>query len=119
MIRSLSPAMNGFYAQQPQLDVILTRLANAAASEFGRLRAVFEGLFLQVAPQAGAPPWQRRQGPLVGLHAGAHLATTGRIQAPDNRQRTGSSRDLAIRSQGFLEIQMPDGTTAFLRDAWL
>ncbi len=41
---------------------------------------------------------------------------TERIYTQGNLQQTGNSIDVAINGQGFFQVQMPDGTTAYTRD---
>jgi flagellar basal-body rod protein FlgG len=41
---------------------------------------------------------------------------TARIYTQGNLQQTGNNLDLAIKGDGFFQIQMPDGTTAYTRD---
>jgi flagellar basal-body rod protein FlgG len=43
------------------------------------------------------------------------VATT-RMHSQGNLQQTGNSLDIAINGQGFFQVQMPDGTTAYTRD---
>jgi len=41
---------------------------------------------------------------------------TERLYTQGNLQQTGNSKDVAINGQGFFQVQMPDGTTAYTRD---
>ena len=41
---------------------------------------------------------------------------TERIHTQGNLQQTGNSLDVAINGQGFLQVQLPDGTTGYTRD---
>ena len=117
MIRSLLIAKTGLDAQQTQLDVISNNLANVSTSGFKRSRAVFEDLLYQTVRQPGAQSSQQTQlssGLSVGT--GVRPVTTERIHTQGNLQQTGNSLDLAINGQGFFQILMPDGTTAYTRD---
>jgi flagellar basal-body rod protein FlgG len=117
MIRSLMIAKTGLEAQQTQLDVISNNLANVSTSGFKRSRAVFEDLLYQTVRQPGAQSSQQTQlSSGLSIGTGVRPVTTERIHTQGNLQQTGNSLDLAINGQGFFQILMPDGTTAYTRD---
>ena len=117
MIRSLWIAKTGLDAQQTQLDVISNNLANVSTSGFKRSRAVFEDLLYQTVRQPGAASSQQTQLPSgLQIGTGTRAVTTERIHTQGNLQQTGNSLDMAINGQGFFQVQMPDGTTAYTRD---
>ncbi|NMM28517.1 MAG: flagellar basal-body rod protein FlgG [Glaciimonas sp.] len=117
MIRSLWIAKTGLDAQQTQMDVIANNLANVSTSGFKRSRAVFEDLLYQTLRQPGAQSSQQTQLP-TGLQIGTGVRTvaTERIFTQGNLQQTGNSKDLAIQGEGFFQVLLPDGTTAYTRD---
>lgn len=117
MIRSLWIAKTGLDAQQTQMDVIANNLANVSTSGFKRSRAVFEDLLYQTLRQPGAQSSQQTQLP-SGLQIGTGVRTvaTERIFTQGNLQQTGNSKDLAIQGEGFFQVLLPDGTTAYTRD---
>jgi flagellar basal-body rod protein FlgG len=120
MIRSLWVAKTGLDAQQTQLDVISNNLANVSTSGFKRSRAVFEDLLYQTVRQPGAQSTQQTQLPTgLQLGVGVRPVATEKIFTQGNLQQTGNSLDVAINGQGFLQISMPDGTTAYTRDGSL
>jgi flagellar basal-body rod protein FlgG len=41
---------------------------------------------------------------------------TERLHTQGNLQQTGNAKDVAINGQGFFQVTMPDGTTAYTRD---
>jgi flagellar basal-body rod protein FlgG len=117
MIRSLWIAKTGLDAQQTQMDVISNNLANVSTAGFKRARAVFEDLLYQTLRQPGAQSSQQSQLP-SGLQIGTGVkpVASERIFTQGNLQQTGNSKDVAIQGNGFFQIQMPDGTTAYTRD---
>ena len=117
MIRSLWIAKTGLDAQQTQMDVIANNLANVSTSGFKRSRAVFEDLLYQTLRQPGAQTSQQTQLP-SGLQIGTGVRTvaTERIFTQGNLQQTGNSKDLAIQGEGFFQVLLPDGATAYTRD---
>ncbi len=120
MIRSLWISKTGLDAQQTQLDVISNNLANVNTSGFKRSRAVFEDLLYQTLRQPGANTSQQTNLPTgLQLGTGVRPVATERIFSQGNLQQTSNSLDVAINGQGFLQVQMPDGSTAYTRDGSL
>jgi flagellar basal-body rod protein FlgG len=120
MIRSLWISKTGLDAQQTQLDVVANNLANVGTTGFKRSRVAFEDLLYQNIRQAGANSSQQTQLP-TGLQIGTGVrpVATPRMFTQGNLQQTGNQLDLAINGQGFLQIQLPDGTTGYTRDGSL
>ena len=117
MIRSLWISKTGLDAQQTQLDVISNNLANVSTTGFKRSRAVFEDLLYQTIRQPGAQSSQQTQLPTgLQLGSGVRPVATERIFTQGNLQQSGNSLDVAINGQGFFQVLMPDGTTAYTRD---
>src|SRR5206468_12762783 len=117
MIRSLFIAKTGLEAQQTNLDVITNNLANVSTNGFKKSRAVFEDLLYQNVRQPGAQSSQQTQLPSgLQVGTGTRPVATERIHTQGNLQQTGNSLDVAINGQGFFQVQMPDGTTAYTRD---
>ena len=117
MIRSLWIAKTGMEAQQTQLDTISHNLANVATNGFKRSHAIFEDLIYQNLRQSGANTTEQTQLP-TGLQVGLGVrpVATSRIYSQGNLQQTTNNLDLAIKGNGFFQIQQPDGTTAYTRD---
>jgi flagellar basal-body rod protein FlgG len=117
MMRSLWIAKTGMEAQQTQLDNISHNLANVATNGYKRSHAVFEDLIYQNMRQAGANSTEQTTLP-TGLQVGLGVrpVATARIYTQGNLQQTSNNLDLAIKGDGFFQVQMPDGTTAYTRD---
>ncbi len=117
MIRSLWIAKTGLDAQQTNIDVISNNLANVSTSGFKRSRAVFEDLLYQTMRQPGGQSSQQTQLPSgFQLGTGVRPVAVERIHTQGNMQRTENPLDIAINGKGFLQILLPDGTTAYTRD---
>lgn len=117
MIRSLWISKTGLDAQQTQMDVISHNLANVSTSGFKKSRAVFEDLLYQNIRQPGAQSSQQTQLPSgLQLGTGVKPVATERIFTQGNLQQTDNSKDVAIQGNGFFQILMPDGSTAYTRD---
>ncbi|MBD2810760.1 flagellar basal-body rod protein FlgG [Xenorhabdus sp. Vera] len=117
MIRSLWIAKTGLDAQQTNMDVIANNLANVNTNGFKRQRAVFEDLLYQTERQPGAMSSEQTNLPSgLQIGTGARPVATERLHSQGNLAQTGRSQDVAIKGQGFFQIQMPDGTTGYTRD---
>ena len=117
MIKSLWTAKTGLESQQVQLDVISNNLANVSTNGFKRSRAVFEDLLYQNLRQPGAQNnVQNRLPSGMQVGTGVRPVATERLHTQGGLQNTENSRDLAINVQGFFQVLLPDGTTAYTRD---
>jgi len=117
MLRSLWIAKTGLDAQQTHIDVISNNLANVSTNGFKRSRAVFEDLLYQTLRQPGAQSSQQTQIPSgLQIGTGVRPVATERVFLQGNLQQTGNPLDVAIQGQGFFQVLLPDGTTAYSRD---
>ncbi|CAM3729473.1 MULTISPECIES: flagellar basal-body rod protein FlgG [Xenorhabdus] len=117
MIRSLWIAKTGLDAQQTNMDVISNNLANVNTNGFKRQRAVFEDLLYQTERQPGAMSSEQTNLPSgLQIGTGARPVATERLHSQGNLAQTNSSQDVAIKGQGFFQIQLPDGTSGYTRD---
>jgi flagellar basal-body rod protein FlgG len=117
MLRSLWISKTGMEAQQLQLDNISHNLANVATNGYKKSHAVFEDLIYQNLRQSGAASSDQTQLPSglqVGL--GVRPVATARDFTQGALQQTGNTYDVAISGNGFFQVTMPDGTTAYSRD---
>jgi flagellar basal-body rod protein FlgG len=117
MNRSLWIAKSGMEGQQFKLDTISNNLANVGTSGFKRGGVVFEDLMYDSLRQVGAASSDQTQLPTglqVGL--GARVSASTRNFSQGNLQQTGNNLDMAIKGQGFFQIQLPDGSTGYTRD---
>jgi flagellar basal-body rod protein FlgG len=117
MIRSLWISKTGMEAQQTQLDAIAHNLANSATTGYKRGHAVFEDLMYQNMRQVGANTTDQTTLPTgLQLGLGVRSVALARNFSQGSLQQTGNPYDMAINGQGFFQIQLPDGTTAYTRD---
>jgi flagellar basal-body rod protein FlgG len=117
MIRSLWTAKTGMEGQQTKLDSIAHNLANVGTNGYKRSTVVFEDLMYQSLRAAGSATSDQSQLPTgmqVGL--GVRAAASSRNFSQGNLNQTGGTFDIAIKGQGFFQVQMPDGSTAYTRD---
>ena len=117
MMRSLWISKTGMEAQQTQLDAISNNLANASTNGYKKSHAVFEDLMYQNLRQVGANSSEQTTLP-TGLQAGlgTRAVASARSFTQGNLQQSSNPLDLAVRGNGFFQIQMPDGTQGYTRD---
>lgn len=116
MIRSLFTAATGMIAQQLNLDVIANNLANVNTSGFKKSRADFQDLMYQIVQEPGVSPSQEGSSPTgiqVGL--GVRPESVGKIFTQGDFVSTGNNLDVAIEGEGFFQVTLPNGNTAYTR----
>lgn len=114
---ALHIAETGLSAQQTRMSVIANNLANAGTTGFKKGRASFEDLLYQTVSQPGASSSQNTELPSgLMLGSGVRTVSTEKIFTQGSLTRTDSSLDVAIQGRGFLQILLPDGSTAYTRD---
>ncbi len=117
MMRSLWSAATGMAAQQTNIDVIANNLANVNTVGFKASRVDFQDLVYQTYIEPGAAATEGTQMPTgVQVGLGTRFAAVQRIYSPGEMRQTGNSLDLAIEGDGFFQILLPDGRTAYTRD---
>ncbi len=115
MIRALWTAASGMEAQQLNIDVISNNLANVNTTGFKKSRADFEDLMYQTLKTTGAPSTSSTQTVGIQVGLGSTPAAVTKVFTAGNITQTGNDLDLAVEGDGFFQIQMPDGSTAYSR----
>lgn len=117
MIRSLFTAATGMLAQQMNIDTIANNLANVNTTGFKKSRVNFQDLLYETITPAGTETVAGTTIPEgIQVGHGVRPASIAKIMTPGNMVQTGNPLDLAIEGDGFFQIEMPDGSTAYTRD---
>lgn len=111
MLDSLYIGATGMHAQQMNIDVIANNLANVNTAGFKRNRIDFEDLLYRASATTRANTTHAMQSGM-----GTAVAASGKVFTVGDVKKTDQPLDLAIRGQGFFEVQMPDGSLAYTRD---
>ncbi len=116
MIRALYTAATGMEAQQLNIDVIAHNLANVGTTGFKRSRADFQDLLYQTLRDPGAANTGTTQVP-TGLQVGLGVkpAAIQRVHLQGDFVQTSNPLDVAVRGDGFFQINRPDGSVAYTR----
>ena len=117
MVRSLYTAATGMMAQQMQIDVVSNNISNVNTIGYKKQRAEFADLFYQTMEYAGTSTSNSTQSP-TGINVGLGVRPTAitKIFSQGNFKETGNNLDIAIQGDGFFQVQLPDGRTAYTRD---
>lgn len=114
---ALYVAATGLFAHQSNVETIANNVANLGTPAFKKSRVVFQDL---LAPAAAPPPGDGGTAPAAnGRGVGVSAAQVARMFEPGELRQTESSLDLAIQGEGFIEVLLPDGSTALTRGGTL
>ncbi len=117
-MRSLDIASTGMLAQQTNVEVISNNIANMTTTGFKRQRAEFQDLIYQNLRRVGSNSSDSGtivpSGAQVGL--GVKTAAIYRINEQGNLQQTSNALDMAIQGNGYFQVTLPSGDTAYTRD---
>jgi flagellar basal-body rod protein FlgG len=117
-MRALDIAGTGMQAQQTNVEVISNNIANMTTTGYKRRRAEFQDLIYQNLRRVGSNSSDSGTvvpaGAQVGL--GVKTAAIYPINEQGNLQQTSNTLDLAIQGNGYFQVTLPDGETAYTRD---
>ena len=116
MLRALYTAATGMSAQQMNVDVIANNLSNVNTTGFKKMRVDFEDLFYQTYQVPGtktSATTVNTSGIQVGL--GTRPVDIQKGFSQGEFQETDNPLDLAIEGDGFFQVALPDGTSAYTR----
>jgi len=120
MMRSLWTGTTGMTSQQLNIDVIANNLANVSTTGFKKSKADFQDLLYQVMKVPGSQTSDDTESPTgiqVGL--GVKPAAVSKIFTQGDLIQTENELDIAIEGHGFLEVELPNGNSAYTRDGSL
>lgn len=109
-------AATGMQTQQLNVDTIANNMANATTPGFKRGRVNFQDLMYRDMAGAGAIDGSS---PSLVQGTGVGVATLLKYFGAGELRTTDSPLDLAIRGEGFLEVQLTDGTLGYWRGGTL
>ena len=117
-MKALHIAATGMKAQELNVEVISNNVANMRTTGYKRQRAEFQDLLYQNLRRMGADTSNTGTIVPTGVQIGSGVKTvaTARIMSQGTLEQTQKDLDVAIRGEGFFQINLPDGTTAYSRD---
>ena len=116
MMIALYSAATGMQAQTFNLDTISNNLSNVNTAGYRANQARFQDLIYQQMRVPGSPVGASviPVGQDVGL--GVKVASSAKLFTQGTLVQTGNPLDIAIEGDGFFQVTLPDGTTAYTRD---
>ena len=120
MLRALYSAAAGMESQQMNLDVISNNLANVNTTGFKKSKIEFQDLLYETTRAPGSDQGSGNVLPTgLQIGQGSRPVATSRIFTNGDLSNTGEQLDVAIQGDGFLQVQMPDGSLSYTRDGGL
>ena len=117
MIRSLFTASTGMIAQQLNIDTIANNLANVNTTGFKKSRVNFQDLIYETLKPAGTETTAGTTIPEgIQVGHGVRPSAIAKLFTQGAAIQTGNALDLRIEGEGFFQVTLPDGTTAYTRD---
>lgn len=115
MQRALWSAVTGMRAQEMSLDVVANNLANINTTGFKNSRIRFQDMLYASIVVPGASNSQSEVG---GVQVGHGTRVAGAVKSFSQGAliETGNALDFAIEGDGFFEVILPDGSSAYTRD---
>ncbi|MEO1024196.1 MAG: flagellar basal-body rod protein FlgG [Pseudomonadota bacterium] len=120
-MRVLTIAATGMSAQQTRVEVISNNLANMSTTGYNARRAEFADLHYQQAARPGTI--NATDGTVlptgVQLGLGVRPTAVSMTIAQGSSTATGGNLDIAIEGNGYFEVTLPSGVSAYTRDGGL
>ncbi|WP_294927203.1 flagellar basal-body rod protein FlgG [uncultured Paracoccus sp.] len=120
-MRALQIAATGMSAQQTRVEVISNNLANMSTTGYNARRAEFSDLYYQQAVRPGT--LTATDGTMVpaGVQLGLGVRPTAVsvMLAQGAPVQTSNDLDIAIDGNGYFEVTLPSGISAYTRDGGL
>ena len=116
-MRSLSIGATGMLAQQLNVEVISHNIANMNTTAYTRRRVEFQDLLYQNQRQVGSTSSDTGTIVPAGVQVGLGVKTAAvyRITEQGNLTLTENSLDVAINGEGYFQVTLPSGETAYTR----
>ncbi len=120
-MRALRIAATGMSAQQMRVEVISNNLANMNTTAYNPRRAEFSDLHYQQVTRAGSITAGDGTVVPTGVQLGLGVRPTAVSMnvSQGSLAQTGGELDLAIDGKGYIEVGLPNGTSAYTRDGAL
>ncbi|MGE4220249.1 MAG: flagellar basal-body rod protein FlgG [Alphaproteobacteria bacterium] len=116
-MRSLSIGATGMLAQQLNVEVISHNIANMNTTAYTRRRVEFQDLLYQNLRRTGSNSADNGAVVPAGVQVGLGVKTAAvyRITEQGNLVLTENTLDTAINGDGYFQIELPSGETAYTR----
>lgn len=116
MERAMWSAVTGMKAAEVSLDNIANNLANVNTTSFKAGRVAFQDMLYSTLVAPGAANGNGEIPTGMQLGHGTRVSEVSKQFTQGALKETGGDLDLAIEGEGFFEVVLPDGTSAYTRD---
>ncbi len=117
-MQALHTAATGMRAQELNVQTVANNISNIRTTGFKKQNAEFQDLLYENVRRVGSS--SSNSGTIVPtgvqIGSGVKFAATSRVLTQGPLEQTQQPLNLAIRGEGYFEIQLPDGRTAYTRD---
>ena len=116
-MRALQIAATGMLAQQLNVEVISHNIANLRTTGYKRQRPEFQDLLYQDLRRVGSNSSDSGTVVPSGIQLGLGVKTGAvyRIHTQGNVIQTEKDLDVSVRGEGYFQISLPNGQTAYTR----
>lgn len=117
-MRALTIAATGMSAQQMRVEVISNNLANMSTTGYDARRAEFSDLHYQQVTNPGTISADNGSMVPTGIQLGLGVrpSSVSVHLAQGSLSATGGDLDIAIEGNGYFEVELPSGQSAYTRD---
>jgi len=117
-MKALNIAATGMMAQEMNVNIISNNIANMRTTGYKRQRVDFQDLYNQNLRRQGSSTSEAGTIVPAGVQVGSgvRVVATPRIMSQGDIEQTDKDTDLAVRGEGYIQVQMPDGRTGYTRD---
>jgi len=116
MIEALYIAATGMHVEQTNIDTISNNLANLNTAAFKKSRVSFDDLMYRDMSNSIASIDQSSR---MKIGMGAAISQISKDFTPGPVRGTENPLDIAIKGQGFIEVEMENGEVAYTRNGAL
>lgn len=116
MERAMWSAVTGMRASEMSLDNIANNLANINTTSFKPGRVAFQDMLYTTLVSPGAANGDSEIPAGIQLGHGTKVAEISKEFTQGALRETGGDLDLAVEGEGFFEVVLPDGSSAYTRD---
>ena len=117
-MQALHTAATGMRAQELNVQTVANNIANIRTTGYKKQNAEFQDLLYQDLRRVGSTSSSTGTVVPTGIQigSGVKFAATSRILTQGSLEETQQPLNVAIRGDGYFEIELPDGRTAYTRD---
>ncbi|MEP2943930.1 MAG: flagellar basal-body rod protein FlgG [Hyphomicrobiales bacterium] len=117
-MQALHTAATGMRAQELNVQTVANNIANIRTTGYKKQNAEFQDLLYTDLRRVGSTSSSSGTVVPTGIQigSGVKFAATSRIMTQGSLEETQQPLNLAIRGDGYFEVELPDGRTAYTRD---